>query len=171
MRQRGWTRLIFFFFFSFFFFLFFLFCFFMRVLALAYELEAFISLARARAQSPTRGLSTCVRDALCESLYGVEQSLIVRFACSSNQDKSPCGETSGQVGSRVKPFDIRSSGVAGVLSPAAAHQHLPDALGRKEYKRCAAIAPTPWWLGIVRHDPALFAHWRWVRTFAFAELR
>ena len=25
--------------------------------------------------------------------------------------------------------------------------------------------------GIVRHGPALFAHWRWVRTFAFAELR
>ena len=28
-----------------------------------------------------------------------------------------------------------------------------------------------WWLGIVRHDPALFAHWRWVRTLTVAELR
>ena len=28
-----------------------------------------------------------------------------------------------------------------------------------------------WWLGIVRHDPALFAHWRWVRTLPVAELR
>ena len=42
----------------------------------------------------------------------------------------------------------------------------------KKYKRLRGYRPLhAWWLGIVRHDPALFAHWRWVRTFAFAELR
>ena len=42
----------------------------------------------------------------------------------------------------------------------------------KKYKRLPSYRPLhAWWLGIVRHDPALFAHWRWVRTFAFAELR
>jgi RNA-directed DNA polymerase len=36
----------------------------------------------------------------------------------------------------------------------------------RSYRRVHA-----WWLGLVRDAPALFAHWRWVRTFTFVELR
>src|SRR4051794_20662844 len=31
----------------------------------------------------------------------------------------------------------------------------------RSYKRFKA-----WWFGIIDRDPELFAHWRWVRTFA-----
>ena len=42
----------------------------------------------------------------------------------------------------------------------------------KKYKRLRGFRRFhAWWLGIVRHDPALFAHWRWVRTLTVAELR
>lgn len=38
--------------------------------------------------------------------------------------------------------------------------------GRK-YKRLRGYRRLQaWWCRIVRHDPALFAHWKWVRTFA-----
>ena len=109
---------------------------------------------------------------------GVERRgrLIVRFACSSNQGtKSPCGRRRvGKSGSAaVKPFDIPKALVWQAYYPLL--QRINTYLMRwagKKYKRLRSYRPLhAWWLGIVRHDPALFAHWRWVRTFGFAELR
>ncbi len=37
----------------------------------------------------------------------------------------------------------------------------------KKYKRLRSYKRfKAWWFGILDRDPALFAHWRWVRTFA-----
>jgi hypothetical protein len=37
----------------------------------------------------------------------------------------------------------------------------------KKYKRLRGYRRFHrWWFGIVERDPELFAHWRWVRTFA-----
>ena len=37
----------------------------------------------------------------------------------------------------------------------------------KKYKRlCSYKRFRRWWSGVVDRDPGLFAHWRWVRTFA-----
>ena len=82
----------------------------------------------------------------------------------------------------VKSFDIPKALCGGVLlrpvlpvavvSPVAAHQHLPMRRAAKKYKRLRGFRRFhAWWLGIVRHDPALFGHWRWVRTLTVAELR
>ena len=36
-----------------------------------------------------------------------------------------------------------------------------------KYKRLRSYRRfTKWWLGIIDREPDLFAHWRWVRTFA-----
>ena len=73
----------------------------------------------------------------------------------------------------VKSFDIPKALVWQAYYPLL--QRINTYLMRwagKKYKRLPSYRPLhAWWLGIVRHDPALFAHWRWVRTFAFAELR
>ena len=47
-------------------------------------------------------------------------------------------------------------------SPAAAHQLLPGALGKAEYKRLSPYKKARrWWKDLTARQPNLFAHWTW----------
>ena len=68
---------------------------------------------------------------------------------------------------RVRVDDVlRPVLPVGVASLPAPHQHLPDAVAQKKYRRLRGFKRfQAWWTELLDRAPGLFKHWAWAGAF------